>query len=47
MNTTFINTIFLVVRLVWSIFMGCLFIQEKDKFRRIEYLIWFGIAVCI
>lgn len=42
-----LNRIWLTVRVVWALLLAYKFMTEKDKFKRIEWLVWFGIAVCI
>lgn len=41
------DVLWYLVRAIWTIFLGWMFIREKDKFKRLEYLIWFGISVCV
>jgi hypothetical protein len=42
-----INRICLTVKVVWALLLAYKFTTEKDKFKRIEWLVWFGIAVCV
>ena len=42
-----LNRICLTVRVVWTLLLAYKFMTEKDKFKRIEWLVWFGIMACV
>ncbi len=42
-----LNRIWLTVRVVLALLLAYKFMTEKDKFKRIGLLVWFGIAVCV
>lgn len=42
-----LNRICLTVRFVWALLLAYKFMTEKDKFKRIEWLVWFGIMACV
>ena len=41
------NIIWLTFIVVWALLLAYKFMTEKDKFKRIEWLVWFGIVVCV